>query len=107
MVNEYSLFELLKKYDVNPDNIKGYKMDRLITYSEYEEVEHVLKYIRNTLDTKKNTQAKSKGASNDKAFQNSDHINLYEETMNAKTEAIQILSMRESQVKSAESEVSL
>jgi hypothetical protein len=26
---------------------------------------------------------KNKGASNDKAFQNSDHINLYEEAMNA------------------------
>ena len=47
MINEYSLFELLKKYDVNPINIKGYKMDRLITYSEYEEVESVLKYLIN------------------------------------------------------------
>ena len=52
MINEYSLIELLKKYDVNPENIKGYKMDRLITYSEYEEVEKVLKYLRNTLNIK-------------------------------------------------------
>ena len=42
-----------------------------------------MKKLNDLVDTKKNTQAKSKGASNDKAFQNSDHINLYEETMNA------------------------
>ena len=52
MVNEYSLFELLKRYGINPSNIEGYKMDRLITYGAYAEIESVLDYLRTKLSIK-------------------------------------------------------
>lgn len=52
-------------------SIPSCKMEKTVLFFNHKE-EHPNK-----------SRNKNKGASNDKAFQNSDHINLYEEAMNA------------------------
>lgn len=52
MVGEYDLYELLKRYGINPANIQDFKMDRIIGYGEYQSIEKVLKYLRTFLSIK-------------------------------------------------------
>ena len=45
MVEEYSLFSLLDRYDINHNNILSYKKDILLDKADYKKVEIVLSFL--------------------------------------------------------------
>ena len=49
MITNYSLFQLLKKYGIEPLNILECKRDKILNYGEYAQIEEVLKFLKDKL----------------------------------------------------------
>ena len=49
MIGEFSLFELLNRYGINPNSIPLYKKDRILSHGEYKDIEYALTFLRTVL----------------------------------------------------------